>query len=492
METNVIVATSLIIAFFMEIPTGALADYLGYVKTTILMGILLCSTNLVFLICDTIPAFLIAQICLGISCAFESGTLDAWIIENTSEKESEHIFVTKNKFISIMMLVAGFLGGVIADIFIEGIFLFALIAAMLFVVLSILLMPKLTSQINKHHTYNVKENINGIKKIINDSITYCIKNKKVRNVILFNSLLAFAFSPVFVFWSPVLHGFENINYTIIGVDNLTVNTTTVTIQYTEDGVTKTVTQPITVKEAEQTPNPDNPGEETPEEPENPNNPGGETPEQPEDSQEKPVSSDFTNVQSVITESKLYFSSDDLSEESSENTIKISGIKIGDESNTYTYYYYVTGKKEDDYISYWTKAEAVKESDGTYSITLHIKSEELQNYNEIAESDNLYVYIREVAEVNQQSAEQIVTLKVDNQVEPECYIDGVMVGGIDDVLNYNSSNNSNNTNNTNQNKDNTVASGILPYAGGFTFKIIVVVLILAFGGFAYYRYKNIDR
>lgn len=216
METNVIVATSLIIAFFMEIPTGALADYLGYVKTTILMGILLCSTNLVFLICDTIPAFLIAQICLGISCAFESGTLDAWIIENTSEKESEHIFVTKNKFISIMMLVAGFLGGVIADIFIEGIFLFALIAAMLFVVLSILLMPKLTSQINKHHTYNVKENINGIKKIINDSITYCIKNKKVRNVILFNSLLAFAFSPVFVFWSPVLHGFENINYTIIG------------------------------------------------------------------------------------------------------------------------------------------------------------------------------------------------------------------------------------------------------------------------------------
>ena len=122
----------------------------------------------------------------------------------------------------------------------------------------------------------------------------------------------------------------------------------------------------------------------------------------------------------------------------------------------------------------------------------MKSGELQNYTKIAESDNLYVYIREVAEVNQQSAEQIVTLEVDNQVEPECYIDGVMVGGIDDVLNYNSSNNCNNTNNTNQNKDNTVASGILPYAGGFTFKIIVVVLILAFGGFAYYRYKNIDR
>ena len=231
--------------------------------------------------------------------------------------------------------------------------------------------------------------------------------------------------------------------------------------------------------------------ETPEEPDNPEDPGTETPENP---QEKPVPSDFTNTEAIITESKLYFSSEDLSQATSENTIKISGIKIGDESNTYTYYYYVTGTKEDDYISYWTKAEAVKESDGTYSITLNIKSEELQNYNEIAESDNLYVYIREVAEVNQQSTEQIVKLEVDNQVESECYIDGVMVGGIDDVLNYNSSNNSNNTNNgsANQNEDNTVASGILPYAGGITLKIIVVVLIIAFGGFAYYRYKNIDR
>ena len=276
---------------------------------------------------------------------------------------------------------------------------------------------------------------------------------------------------------------EVTNYTIIGGNNLTVNTTTVTIQYTEDGVTRTVTQPITVKEAEETPDP--------EEPDNPENPGTETPEDP---QEKPVPSDFTNVQSVITESKLYFNSDDLTQASSENTIKISGIKIGDESNTYAYYYYVSGTKEDDYISYWTKAEAVKESDGTYSITLHIKSEELQNYNEIAESDNLYVYIREVAEVNDQSTEQIVKLEVNNQVEPECYIDGVMVGGIDDVLNYNSSNNSNNTNNGNgnQNKDNTVASSILPYAGGITFKIIVIVLVIAFGGFAYYRYKNIDR
>ena len=278
---------------------------------------------------------------------------------------------------------------------------------------------------------------------------------------------------------------EITNYTIIGGNNLTTDTTSVTIQYTEDGVTKSTTQAITVKEKSDVTDP-----EDPEDPEDPGNPGGETPEEPE----KPVSSDFTNAKSVITEAKLYFSSKDLSQASSENTIKISGIEIGDESNTYTYYYYISGTQGDDNITDWTETEAVKESDGTYSITLNIKSEELQNYTEIVESDNLYVYIREVAEVNQQSAEQIVTLEVDNQVEPECYIDGVMVGTIEDVLNYNNDHNGNNTNNGNkdQNRDNTVASGILPHAGGVTFKIIVAILIIAFGGFAYYRYKNIDR
>ena len=281
---------------------------------------------------------------------------------------------------------------------------------------------------------------------------------------------------------------EVTNYIIIGGDNLTLNTTEVTIQYTENDVTKTVAQEITVKEAEEIPDPD-PGD--------PDDPGGETPEEPEnpDESETPVPSDFTNAQAGITESKLYFSSEDLSQATSENTIKISGIEIGDESNTYTYYYYISGTQGDDNITDWTETKAVKESDGTYSITLNLKSEELQNYTEITESDNLYVYIREVAETNQQSAEQVVTLEVDNQVEPECYIDGVFVGGIEDVLNYNGSgnnNNNNNSGNTDKNEDNTVAPGILPYAGGIAFKIIAVILIIIFGGFAYYRYKNIDR
>lgn len=231
--------------------------------------------------------------------------------------------------------------------------------------------------------------------------------------------------------------------------------------------------------------------EIPEKPDDSEDLETETPENP---QKEPIPSDFTNAKSVITESKLYFSSDDLSQASSENIIKISGIKIGDESDIYTYYYHISGKQGENNITDWTEVKATRENDGTYSILCHIKSEELENFEQIVESDNLYVYIKEVAEVNQQKAEQIVTLEVDNQTEPKCYIDGVMIGGIEDILNYNNQNNSNyeNQENINQNKDNTVATSVLPHAGGMTFKIIFVVLLIACGGFAYYRYKNIDR
>lgn len=264
---------------------------------------------------------------------------------------------------------------------------------------------------------------------------------------------------------------EITNYSIIGGENLTINKTNVTIQYTEDGITKTVQQAITVKAKEEPTDP----------------------EEPETPKEEPTLSDFTNAKSNVIETKMYFNSKDILKGSCEITVKTTGIKIGNESNTYTYYYYMTGTQGEENIENWIKAESIKENDGTYSVIFKAKSDELQNYTDIIESDNLYIYLKEIAELEQQSKEQIITLSVDSLTEPECYIDGEYVGGIEDVLNYIKENNENaNQGNEESKKDNTVASGILPHAGSFAFKVMIAILIVAFGGFAFYRYKNIDR
>ena len=261
---------------------------------------------------------------------------------------------------------------------------------------------------------------------------------------------------------------EITNYEILGGDNLKAGATSVTITYSENGITKTVTQNITVNKKDT---------EEPSNPENPNKPGDEE-------SEEPTPSNFDNSKAKITESKLYFNSNDLTDANGEITIKVTGIQIGDESNTYDYYYYLSGTQGDKNINNWKETNIEKEKDGTYSITINVKSEELDDFNDIAESDNLYLYIREVAKLNQKEVENVTTLNVENDSETECYIDGKKVGGIEDVLNYNK--------NDNNKDDNTIASGILPYTGRTILIVIGILALGATGGFAYYRYKNIDR
>ena len=41
-------------------------------------------------------------------------------------------------------------------------------------------------------------------------------------------------------------------------------------------------------------------------------------------------------------------------------------------------------------------------------------------------------------------------------------------------------------------DTTVSSKILPFAGNTAFKIGIVLFLILIGGFAFYRYKNIDK
>lgn len=214
METNLIVATSLIVTFLMEIPAGALSDFLGYRKTTILSGILLCVTNVLFLTGNSLSIFFLAQIFLGLSCAFESGTLDAWVIKYTSRQESEQIFIKKNKYISTMMIAAGLAGGIVADWMMEGIFIAALAASILYTVIAAVFMEE---EGGRQRERSMKNAADGLKRIISVSVRYCVKDRNIRRIILFNSVLVFCLSPVFVFWSPVLHGFERINYTLIGL-----------------------------------------------------------------------------------------------------------------------------------------------------------------------------------------------------------------------------------------------------------------------------------
>ncbi len=243
--------------------------------------------------------------------------------------------------------------------------------------------------------------------------------------------------------------------TVSGFDNKQLGTKTITVTYKE----KTATFTVEIKAGQST------------------------------QLKGPTSSNFAESKADMTKMELYFFSDDINKSYVKANIKVSNIKIGSTDNNYTYYYYLSGTQGDKNIpeNSWKKATAQKESDGTYSIIINLDSRNIENFSELSESDNLYVYIKEIAELNSKKVEKQHTLQVENNGSGELYLDGKKVESLDDVFGT-----------TNQQEkpavkpDNTTAPMSIPQTGILSITIIAIIAILMIGGYSYYRYKNIDK
>ena len=217
----------------------------------------------------------------------------------------------------------------------------------------------------------------------------------------------------------------------------------------------------------------------------------------------PTLSNFNNATGEIIETQYNFFIHETAESYANVKIKISNIKIGSEDNTYTDYYYLSGKQGETDIpeNNWKEVKAQKENDGTYSITINTSTKDIENFYKICESDNVFIYLKEIAQFN----------GIKNSATPKFYLDREEVEGIDAILDAINQNNSGkdpttpdnpNTPGTPSNpsstvtqqqgkKDDTTASNILPQTGIISIAIIILGLAIM-GGYSYYRYKNIDR
>lgn len=253
---------------------------------------------------------------------------------------------------------------------------------------------------------------------------------------------------------------EIINYTITDGNSLTKDKTSVTISYTEDEVTKTTIQAITVKEKQVT-----------------------KPEEP--IKQEPTSCNYTNATANAIEREAYFYTSSGKEAYVKMKIKISNIKVGNEKNTYTYYYYLSDEqgKKDIKDKEWKKVEAHNEN-GSVTITIDINTKEMQNIEQISEADNLFIYIKEVAEIEGKSKTIISEMSIQNTAEVSIYLDDKKVNSLDEITKK-EENNSND-------KDNTTATGVIPQTGAFPIILTSVMIIAILGGISYYKFKNIDK
>lgn len=179
--------------------------------------------------------------------------------------------------------------------------------------------------------------------------------------------------------------------------------------------------------------------------------------------EKPENSNFNSAKAIITRVQAQFYSNKPEESYTLIDVEVSNIEESKVNDKCEYYYYLSPKQEENSISNWVKIEKAEIKDGKLVFT--INSKDISNYEEVSNSETLYLYIKEVAtKGKEQSVVVTKSMKLETPKIDNTYVDG-------------------------EDKDTTIADKELPNTG----KIIVGILlaiIMTFAVIKFIRYKNL--
>lgn len=231
---------------------------------------------------------------------------------------------------------------------------------------------------------------------------------------------------------------------------------------------------------------------------NDTNPSDETDTKPSDKNDNnqtnisPTPSKFDKSFAELSNVIYYLYSDNKTSYSTMQ-IKISNIQLGNEKDDYTYRYYLSGKKGEDISNdKWKNTKLHKDSNGKYYIIIDINTIDLDKNILLSQSDNLYIYIKEISKRDTKTIENIHTFEVKNSrnFNATFYLDDKKVEDLNSIFNV-VQNKEGNMNNINNLVDQTTANKVIPSTGIMTLSIFII-LILIIAIFSYYRYKKIIK
>lgn len=210
---------------------------------------------------------------------------------------------------------------------------------------------------------------------------------------------------------------------------------------------------------------------------------------------RPILSNLEEMKTSLTDASIYLYYDMDEENYVDMSFKIDNIKDRDADTDYTYYYYLSESDSEENIENWTKLKNIsitENEDGTYTMTFKISTKDMINYEELSEKnpDELYIYLKEIAKVNDESLEQIKSnlINADN-VKLSFYKDNVYV---EDIIDDNNPIVPPDNDESGENSiDNTVAPNPIPQTGIISIGIVVIIIAI-FSIYFYIKHKNIDK
>ena len=137
----------------------------------------------------------------------------------------------------------------------------------------------------------------------------------------------------------------------------------------------------------------------------------------------PENSDFENISGKVNKIRKYQFTDENKQEYMILNVVINDIIKSIENDMLVYNYYLSSKNNETEIANWIEIKEIQEAENEMSF--EINTENISNYEQIKDSKILYLYIREIATINDIARECItsaIELNLEN-VSIEEFIDG---------------------------------------------------------------------
>ena len=208
---------------------------------------------------------------------------------------------------------------------------------------------------------------------------------------------------------------------------------------------------------------------------------------------KPQNSNFDNMQVKVTKMKSYDFTDTSKKEYSIISVDISNITFANENDKMEYYYYLSSNPNEINMGKWIKIENIDKKDN--KISFEINTSDISNYEEVSKANDVYLYIKEIAILNNAEQEKITKsskLEV-NDTNIEKYIDGKKKEDInsDTIVNSTPGNQTPNNSSNTEKIDKTIATEVLPKAGKGMLMIGLILILAIVGRITYRKYKDIQ-
>lgn len=202
-EANAISAIFNITSIVFEVPSGAMCDSIGKRKTSLLAGITLFLAMFCFLSSVNILVVVMGQVFWGLSYALESGTIEAWLVNDGALKgnELDRVFAASRKIQGITMIVGSFIGSWLADYSLKFIWLIPCISSVCFI---IMVLKFVDDKQEIQPTSSILSLYKTSIKYIKMGGNLIVKNERLTYLYIFVTLMGFISSPLMIFWSVYL------------------------------------------------------------------------------------------------------------------------------------------------------------------------------------------------------------------------------------------------------------------------------------------------